>query len=227
MDRRGFLQMAAMMAAVSHMKIAAAAEPPDITDTHFEPTLLMQWTVLSTTLAVRAWANSKSRAELLSSPRKMIAGVWGGYPGGIRFTVHENTSSIFHFPLPIVDSRAKGWSEDQLLSQLDREIGDDDTFNVFLPVPVIFAAWTNKEFRRQLLKDPNAALSAMKYDLKGRKIIIHANTQNHYHLALPYSPNAYGEIAEMRAKFSSEYEGIMMGGGSTKCCASGTCDICL
>ena len=182
---------------------------------------LMDWTIMPITVTAKAWVDSAFKSALLSSPDVTLQQMSRRWPHTIAFTLHEDTSTTRNLPLPVYKTSLQGLSDADLLSLAQDETGGDETLEYFLPARVIVKAFVDPQFKSDLLTDANLALNGMGYDTGYATYTVHENTASSHHLALQVNP-----LSQQDLSFEDLVNRLLsaVGSGSTKCCASGTCD---
>lgn len=187
--------------------------------------VIMEYSVLPSSLTARAWVEPGFRSRLLSNPNEILQATpmkimpW---PKHISFEIHEDTEQVQHFTLPLFKSYFREMPEYELMARLRHETLNEVSLEFFLPVDVIWTAWFDSSYRTLLLNDANRALSMRGYAPQ-RPIKVHANEPGAYHLALKNTPLDVDALTLESAR--SRYIELMAMAGSSQCCASGTCDI--
>lgn len=231
MNRRSFvsssiLGTAAIALGEQLAKPASAAQKSLTSDkvVHELP-VIMEYTVLPSSLTARAWVEPGFRDKLVSAPNEILQSTpmkvmpW---PKHISFKIHEDTEQIQHFTLPLLKSYFQEMPEYELMARLRHETLGETALEFFLPVDVIWTAWFDTSYRTLLLTDANRALSMRGYAPQ-RAIKVHANEPGAYHLALKVTPLDVDALTLESAR--ARYIELMAMAGSSQCCASGTCDI--
>lgn len=235
MERRHFLSgsvlgTASLLLSESLSHKAQAASQPGVNTgvvpsaLELELPVIMGYTVLPSGVTARAWTNMAYREALLSDPDAVLRATpmkTMPWPNTISFKVHEENSGLRHFPLPVFKTYFSEMSDAELMARLRHETYCETALEFFLPVDVIWRAWTDEGYRSRLLRDGNAALAELGY-ASAQRVVVHENQAAVYHLALKAAPHDIGvlSIAEARARYIS----MMERASSSQCCASGTHD---
>lgn len=230
MDRRRFVSGSILSAAAMALGKQAsvdAAQParqnPSV-PASLELPVIMDFTVVPSTLTARAWTDASFRTQLLADPNTILQATPMrelSWPAHIRFRLHEDTRELTHLTLPVYKPFFDDMREEELLARLKHETDCETALKFFLPVDVIWAAWFDPEFKTQLLTDATLALRARGYH-PTRQIKVYANEINLYHLALKVAPVDVSQLDLAAAR--ARYIDMMSVARSSQCCASGTCD---
>lgn len=186
--------------------------------------VIMDYTVLPSSVTARAWLDDGYRETLLSDADSVLRATsmknlpW---PEHISFQVHADSESVQHFPLPVFKAYFQALSETELLARLRHETLCETALAFFLPVDVIWSAWTDSSYRALLIQNANVALEQKGFR-SPKRIVVHENTAERYHLALKEAPYDIGSLSVTEAR--ARYVAMMERAASSQCCASGTCD---
>lgn len=189
--------------------------------TRFEIPLIMDWTILPASVTAAAWTDPEVRALLLSDPTTLLRERIARLPTDKTFCVAANSVEVTYFVLPARKRGLKRKSRDELLAILTRETGNDDSLEHWLPADVMADALVDPDFKAKLVRDPSAVLRERGYQPPRRKSVVLENSESTYHLVLPENPSRQEDLdfAALDSMLREKY-----GAGTTKCCASGTCD---
>ena len=191
------------------------------------PSLLIDWTIMPANVTAQAWTNSTFRNNLLGHPAQTLQAYSTQWPTNIDFEVHADTNSARYLPLPVRKNLTLGWTRQQLLDELIAEMGlNDTTLEFCLPPAVIVEAWLNSTFKVDLLTDANTAIASLGLSVGPYTLVVKENASAVYHLALLKNPLQQEQIGfeELVARLRSNLGENAPNFGTTKCCASGTCD---
>lgn len=188
--------------------------PPEITD----------WTILPAAVTALAWTNKTYKEELLRNPNYALK---KRFPNNINFKVYEDHDNIKYLNLPVKKSKHVDWKKEYFLEKLMAETRNDETFEFHLPPKVIAEALYNNSFKYKLLNNANEAIEILGFKQGNAELRVIENNESNYNLVLMQNP-----LHQERLDFDVLLERLRqtMGGnfadtGTTKCCASGTCDL--
>lgn len=183
-------------------------------------TRFMNYTILSSGATLRAWSDVAFRELLISNPRQALGEFWTHQPSEANFVVHENTEDATHLSIPWRMNEVAELSMGALSDVIAHETGDDRTLEYFLPASILARAIVDAEFRHRLVKAPKTVLFDNGYNTEMRTLVVHENSSTDYHIALPRSPSSLRRLEAMDRHIL-----LYAQAATTKCCASGTCDI--
>lgn len=182
------------------------------------------WTILPRTIVAGAWTDATFKAALLANPNLVLSKNINRWPSGINFTILENQGSTRHLILPHKKSQFNSWTRQQLMDTAMYESEADMSLCYVIPAVVLIESWFNSTFKSALLSNANSALSSFGINTGGFSYQVTENTSTNYHLILPKSPIGTVQISFDSLVFSTD-DGNPIPAGTTRCCATGTCDL--
>lgn len=219
----GAVAMAAIAALNLGGKDAFSNGPPDQDPLATKDLMIMKYSRMPSSVTVQAWADPKFRERLTQNPHSILYDVWQDSIN-LNFIVHPDMERIRNYCLPFLPDKVRSMRPKEIVDILQREIGDSVSLDYFLPLPVMVQALLDDAFRARLVKDPNTVLQGMGYSLEQSMCVIHVDTKDTRNLTLKSSPNNIPQLSELDTKISQTSScGGGCHGGSTKCCATGTC----
>ncbi|PKK88896.1 MAG: hypothetical protein CVV64_16765 [Candidatus Wallbacteria bacterium HGW-Wallbacteria-1] len=131
----------------------------------------------------KSMSDEEFRTKLVKSPRKLLVENGIQVPEDLEFEVHENQSDIFHAVLPLP-------TEKTVMEELAKI---NPAF-----AKMYYKAWTDEDFKKRLLADPSAGFQEATgiHAPEFMKIVMHENTPNLVHIALPYVSPVEGELSD-------------------------------
>jgi hypothetical protein len=139
-------------------------------------------------LIVKAWREPAFKTALIANPVAAAEAEGIDMPGGMKFTVVENTTNHFHLVLPPIPY--DGFSDDTLeaLAVATPSAGMYP-LRRFEIGKMMAKAWRDQAFKEALLANPVAAVKAEGIDVpEGMTLTVVENIDNHFHLVLPPAP---------------------------------------
>lgn len=168
--------------------------------------------------------------------------IYKKYGKKIQVDVHQNTSEVRNFCLPILPYNLENLSLSELISKVKQETGDDSSLLFFLPSEIIAKALVDKNFRKYLIAHPNLVLKDWGYNVNNFTCIIHEDTETKKNIIYnsllgskelqTFNENIFNDeknINNLRNSEGIETRSIggcaasCHAGGTTRCCATGTC----
>ena len=217
----GAMAMATMAALTSGWQDGLAQDqvfPPS------KDLMILKYSRIPSSVTLKAWTDPKFRKKFLKNPNSVLYDLWGDSIK-VNFIVHPDTERIRNFCLPFPSEKFRGMTPKAILDMLQREIGDSTSLDFFLPAPIMAHALIDDAFRGRLLRDPNSVIQEMGYSLENSMCVIHVDTEDTRNLTLKSSPNNAPQLYDLDTKIVQSFScGGGCHGGSSQCCATGTCD---
>ena len=190
-------------------------------ETVFEVPSIVDWTLLPASCVALAWTDESFRSRLIENPTRVLQERVARWPRDKTFVVVEDTPRVRHFVLPARKRSLDGSSRSDVLETLMTELGDDRTLEFHLPAEAIANAFFDPAFKDELFRNPVGVLRSLGLEPPAEDVVVLENSEYTYHLVLPTNP-AHPEDLSFEALDAILRE--KFGQGTTKCCASGTCD---
>lgn len=185
--------------------------------------MILKFSRIPSSVSIKAWTDPKFREKFVKNPNSILHKLWGDSIK-VNFIVHTDTEHIRNFCLPFPSEKFQGMAPKAILDMLQREIGDSASLDYFLPAPIMAQALIDETFRGRLLRDPNTVIQEMGYPLENSLCVIHADTTDTLNLTLKASPNNASQLDSLDRNMVATFScGGGCHGGTTKCCATGTC----
>jgi hypothetical protein len=176
---------------------------------------IMKFTVLPYDLVAKAWLDPVFGEMLVTHPRPFLLETSDKYTRFAQYIILRDTPSLKHFVLPHVTAIL---NPAELEAKIEQETGDEEDYSEFLPAAVIYNAFTDVNFKAVLIRSPNATVEQVglpcPYPMK-----VVENSADLYHIPLRANPSASMDYRPTYENLRS----LFAAGGTTKCCATGTC----
>lgn len=198
-------------------ELVALGTPPH-TELSHNPQRLMAFTVLPHRLSVKAWTDDTYRLKILRTPHTELHRYWGSIINDMEINIYEDSESIKHFTIPWVSNAIIQKKRRPLSQLLAIETGNDCVCEHFLPPDVLAKAILDRRYARLLSESPNRILANEGYTPPSFRSRILHNSPSTYHIPLRQNSFPTFDLEDID-------ERIYKLAQSTKCCASGTCDI--
>ena len=133
---------------------------------------------------LRTWTDSEFRDQLVSNPADTLTECGFSFSKGMKITVFEDTPERINVVLP-----AAPWVIPTHLT-LSPYIEDDVPTEQKVIADMNVKIWYEPDFKELLLSDPSGVLAGVGVTIPaGVEIVVHENTAQKMHLALPVPPN--------------------------------------
>lgn len=186
--------------------------------------MILKYSRIPSSVSIKAWTDPKFREKFIKNPNSVLYNLWGDSIK-VNFIVHPDTEKIRNFCLPFPSEKFRSMTPKEIIDMLQREIGDSTSLDYFLPAPIMAQALIDDTFRGRLIRDPNTAIQEMGYTLQNSLCVIHVDTADTLNLTLKSSPNNASQLNDLDSKIVQSFTcGGGCHGGSSQCCATGTCD---
>lgn len=185
--------------------------------------MILKYSRIPSSVAIKAWTDPKFREKFVKNPNSILYKLWGDSIK-VNFIVHPDTQQIRNFCLPFPSEKFRDMTPKEIIDMLQREIGDSTSLDYFLPAPIMAQALVDDAFRGRLLRDPNTVTQEMGYPLENSLCVIHVDTSDTLNLTLKSSPNNASQLNDLDRNMVTTFScGGGCHGGTTRCCATGTC----
>lgn len=148
----------------------------------------------------KAWQSEKYKEQFLKNPDAVMKEAGLKIPEGKHIKVVENTESIFYFLLPKKPDKKENEMSAENLT--DKMMHNMMKVSLSLDIqPQLFAkmtdkAWHSKNYKEQLLKNPDAVLKESGIQMpEGIHFKVVEDTESIFHFILPVKPGEK-EISE-------------------------------